>query len=217
MRRRWHRQATQLVLTLALAALGSAHAGARWEHPYKGKDLSGWHVQNGKAGSWKADGEAIACVAPGGGFLTLDRQYSDFELRLEYRIPPGGNSGIGIRYPPGGHPSSTGIEVQILDDPAAQYKDLKPAQYNGSLYKLVAPRKKVPAPPGQWNRLEIRCKGPAIRVRVNGETLIDVNADQHTETLGDLTSLAKRPRSGCIGLQSHGDPVQFRKIEIREL
>jgi hypothetical protein len=181
------------------------------------KGLPGWHVQNGKAEAWKAEGKTIDCVAPGGGFLTLDKEYGDFELSVEYRIPAGGNSGIGVHYPPGGHPSETGFEVQILDDDAPQYKNLKPAQYNGSIYKLVPPKARAAKPPGEWNRLVIRCQGPRIRVRLNDVELQNVNADEQTTAEGDLTPLAMRPRRGCIGLQSHGDPVSFRNFTLREL
>ena len=181
------------------------------------KGLPGWHVQNGKAEAWVAEGKTIRCVAAGGGFLTLDREYGDFELSVEYRIPPGGNSGIGVHYPPGGHPSSTGFEVQILDDDASQYRNLKPAQYNGSIYKLVPPKARAAKPPGEWNRLEMRCQGPRIQVRLNGIEVQNVNADDFPTAEEGLTPLAKRPRRGCIGLQSHGDPVSFRSFTIREL
>jgi 3-keto-disaccharide hydrolase len=184
---------------------------------YNGKDLGGWHVQSGKLEAWKANGEMISSVSPGGGYLTSDKQYGDFELRLEYRIPPRGNSGIGIRYPPGGHPSTAGMEIQLLDDDAPQYKNLKPSQFNGSIYKLVAPKARAAKPAGEWNKLAIRCQGPMIVIHLNGTEIQKVNADEHTTAEGDLVPLARRPRKGCIGLQSHGDPVDFRGLEIKEL
>jgi hypothetical protein len=179
--------------------------------------LKGWHVQNGKPEVWKVDGNVIRCVAPGGGFLTTDREYGDFEVSLEYRIPPGGNTGVGIRYPPGGHPSTTGMEIQILDDDAPKHRNLKPSQYNGSIYHLVAPKAKAAKPAGEWNRLVIRCQGPRIEVHLNGVEIQNVNADDYPTAENNLVPLAKRPRKGCIGLQSHGDPVEFRSVSIREL
>ena len=60
---------------------GSAKGG--WTKLYNGKDLTGWHVQNGKMECWKANGEMISCVAPGGGWLTSDKQYGDYELKID--------------------------------------------------------------------------------------------------------------------------------------
>jgi hypothetical protein len=174
-------------------------------------------VQNGKAEAWKAEGKQISCVAPGGGYLTMEKPYGDFTLKLEYRIPEGGNSGIGIHYPPGGHPSTTGIELQILDDDASKHRNLKPAQYNGSLYKLAAPKSRAAKRPGEWNRLEITCKDPWLTVKLNGVQIQRVNRNEHTSAEEGLTPLARRPRQGCIGLQSHGDPVDFRNVEIKVL
>jgi hypothetical protein len=207
-----------LLLACLLVVPAAAPAEDGFRKLYNGRDLSGWHVQNGRAEAWKANGELISCVAPQGGYLTSDREYGDFVLRLEYRIGPGGNSGVGIRYPRGGHPSSAGMEVQILDDTDPKYRNLKPAQYNCSIYKLSPPKARAANPPGQWNRLEIRCQGPRIIVRLNGTEVQNVNADEHAAPPEpELQPLAKRPRRGCIGLQSHGDLVDFRNIEIREL
>src|SRR5437879_1665147 len=104
----------------ALALIGSgvvAAAQARgWVPLYNGRDLSGWHAKDGKPEAWHTEGNLLVCQGAGGGWLTSDRQYGDFELRLDYRIPKGGNSGVGIRYPAQGDPAHEGMEIQILDD-----------------------------------------------------------------------------------------------------
>jgi len=179
--------------------------------------LKGWHVQEGSPAIWRYDGKVISTIAGKGGFLTLDQEYGDFDLKLEYKIQPGGNSGIGVHYPPGGHPSTTGIEIQILDDDAPKHKGLKPAQYNGSIYKFAAPKRKAAKPPGEWNRLEVTCKDPWITVKLNGVEIQHVYLDDFTTAEGTETPLAKRPRKGCVGLQSHDDPVEFRALKIKAL
>lgn len=203
----------------ALLVVGGVRASA--QETIRSEDripgLAGWHVQEGSAGVWRYDGKVISCIPGRGGFLTMDKQYGDFDLTLEYRIQPGGNSGIGVHYPPGGHPSTTGMEIQILDDDAPKHRDLKPSQYNGSIYKLVPPKTRAAKKPGEWNRLEIRCKDPWITVKLNGVEIQHVNRDEHQTAEGADLPLAKRPRKGSIGLQSHDDPVEFRNIRIKEL
>jgi hypothetical protein len=205
-----------LIGAAALAAAPAWSAEKGFVKLYNGKDLTGWHVQEGKLSAWRANGDMITCE-PGGGFLTLDRQYGDFELRLEYRIPKGGNSGIGVHYPPGGHPSSAAIEIQILDDDAPEHKNIKATQYNGSIYKHIPPKTKAPNPLNEWNKLVVRLKWPKLMVRLNGVTIQDVNCEEHTTAEAGYTPLAKLPRTGCVGIQSHSGTVDFRNLEIREL
>jgi hypothetical protein len=191
--------------------------GPKWTKLYNGKDLTGWHVKDGKVEAWKANGDMISCVANGGGWLASDKHYGDFELRLEYRIPAGGNSGLGIRFPTKGDPAHVGMEIQILDDDAAQYASLKPAQYNGGIYYQSPAKAKAAKKPGEWNRYEVHAKGPHIRVVLNGVEVQNVNVEEFTKAEGNYTPLAQRPRSGHVGMQSHGNQVDFRNIEIREL
>lgn len=213
------RRAVLFGAALALGA-GAMHAAAQREFTklYNGKDLSGWHVQSGKLEAWKANGEMVSCVAPGGGWLTSDKEYGDFILRVEYRIPRGGNSGVGIRYPSVGDPAHAGMEIQILDDDADEYKGkLKAAQYNGGIYYQSPPTMRAAKPVGEWNQYNIRCRGSQIRIRLNGTEVQNVNVEEFTKAEGNYKPLAERPRRGHVGLQSHGNQVDFRNIEIREL
>jgi hypothetical protein len=195
----------------------AAQAAGKWVKLYNGQDLTGWHCQNGKIEAWKANGELITCSGEGGGWLTSDKEYGDFELRLEYRIPKGGNSGVGLRYPPVGDPAHDGMEIQILDDPAPEYKNLVPAQYTGGIYYQVAPKAHPAKGPGEWNKYEIRCKGPIVQVKLNGVEIQNCNVDEQTTGAGGHKPLSQRPKRGFVGMQSHGNPVDFRNIELREL
>jgi hypothetical protein len=184
---------------------------------YNSDDLAGWEVRNGKRDAWHADGEVLSCVADGGGWLCTSKAYSDFILRLEYRIPPGGNSGVGLRLPPEGDPTHAGMEIQILDDDAEHYKDLVPAQYTGGIYYQAAARRGVARPPGEWNTYEITCRGPQVKVVLNGEIVNDVSLNEHAKGEGGHSALADRPQTGSIGLQSHGTRVDFRKVSVKDL
>lgn len=207
-----------LATAALLSAIGTASAEGKRVNLYNGKDLSGWHVQNGKIESWKANGKMVSCVEPGGGWLTSDKEYGDFELQVEYRIPPGGNSGVGIRYPPQGDPAHEGMEIQILDDDADEYKGkLVPAQYTGGIYYQSPPSAHPAKGPGQWNKYLIRCQGSHITIRLNGVEIQNVNVEEFTQGQGGHKALAERPRRGFVGMQSHGHQVDFRNIKIREL
>ena len=201
------------VLTLASIAV----AAPDFTPLYNGRDLTGWHVEAGKLEAWKADGETLSCVKPGGGYLATDEEYGDFELRLEYKLPPGGNSGIGLRFPRGGWPSTDGMEIQLLDEDPARNHDLKPVQANCAVYSFMPPKARAAKPAGEWNRLTIRCEGPRLYVRLNGVEVQDVELDKQTAQGKGKLPLSQRPRRGLIGLQSHGDPVSFRDIELRPL
>jgi 3-keto-disaccharide hydrolase/FKBP-type peptidyl-prolyl cis-trans isomerase len=184
---------------------------------YNGDDLSGWEVTDGKLESWKAEGEVLSCVAEGGGWLRTNKKFSDFVLKLEYRIPAGGNSGVGLRLPPEGAPHEAGMEIQILDDDADEHKDLKPAQYTGSIYYQVAAKRGFAKPPGEWNTYEITCRGPLVKVVLNGETVTEASLDKLTKGEGGHPALADRPETGAIGLQSHGSKVEFRNVALKDL
>lgn len=186
----------------------------------RGEELEGWVIQEGRSGSWKRQGDEIGCVSAGGGWLRTEKEYSDFILKLEYRLQPGGNSGIGIRCPPSGNPTFTGIEIQLLDDHAEKYADLRPDQYTGSIYYQVPAQQRASLRPnGEWNACEIRCLGDYLQVWINGELVNDVNLAR-PRPKGDAAagpfSPTNRPPFGHLALQSHSTRVDFRNIQIQD-
>lgn len=214
--------AAAVTVCAAFSAAALAHHGVKpgpWVKLYNGKDLAGWHTEGDRAklGAWHADGDILICKGGGMGYLAADSEYGDFELKLEYRASKGANSGVGIRFPHGKWPSTDGMEVQILDDGDPKNKNTQPKELNGAIYSFIAPKAHPAKPAGKWNRMRIRCEGSNIAAWINGIEVIHEDLEQHNEKgKGDLP-LSKRPRSGLIGLQCHYDPIDFRKIEIREL
>jgi Domain of Unknown Function (DUF1080)/FKBP-type peptidyl-prolyl cis-trans isomerase len=186
---------------------------------YNGKNLEGWTDQNGSITAWEANGPLVSCVKPGGGWLRTTKMYSDFVLRVDYRIPPEGNSGVGLRFPPAGDPAHVGMEIQILDDDAQMYKDmhLVPAQHTGGIYYQAPAKQGAAKPANQWNSYEITCLGPHVKIVLNGQVVNDANVDQFTKGAGGHKALSERPKIGYVGLQSHESKVDFRNIEIKDL
>src|SRR5712692_11317387 len=125
-----------LPLAVALSGLSAALAADKdipegFESLFNGKDLSGWKVnEGGKMDVWGAEKGLLYVQGGGGGWLMTEKEYSDFELRLEFKMPEKGNSGVALRSPMKGDPAYVGMEIQILDDDwyKANYKGLKPTQ-----------------------------------------------------------------------------------------
>ncbi len=184
---------------------------------FNGKNLEGWKAHGGKAEAWGAEKGVLVVKGGGGGWLMTEKEYGDFELRLEFKVPKGGNSGVALRAPMKGNPAFAGMEIQILDD--ASHEGLKEWQATGSIYG-VAPGKKLTAKDvGQWNSFRIVCKGRQVTIELNGEKIVDANLD---DSKGG--TLDKQPHPGLarykghVGLQEYNKArVEFRNIFIKEL
>jgi hypothetical protein len=180
---------------------------------FNGVDLTGWEGAKAPAEScWSVKDGAIECNGVRGTWLRSVEQFGDFNLRLEYAVTPRGNSGIYVRVPADGahHRADptlpqAGFEVQVLDD--SGHDNLKPFQYAGSLYALSPATEHVGRAAGEWNTLEINCRGRRVKVRHNG--VIVVNTNTLAEPRLDL-----RQRTGYLGLQNHESVVRYRNLRI---
>lgn len=178
--------------------------------------LEGWTVVVEKPvgdNHWSVE-KGILKAADGSTWLRSDKLYGDFVLRLEWKLPPGGNSGVFLRVPElkmGEHPWTHGMELQILDDFGRAYVDkLKPWQWCGSIYTAIPALPTRHRGPDRWNHYEITCRGDLVRVVMNGKVAAEGN-------MTEIAELKSRPRKGYLGLQNHGSPVEFRNVEILEL
>ena len=106
------------------------------------------------------------------------------------------------------------MELQILDNTAAQYKDLKDYQFHGSLYTLAPAARTGLKPVGESNHQQVSILGPAIKVELDGQIILRTNLDDLNKQFPDHEG-AKR-RSGHIAWLGHGDRVAFRNIQITE-
>lgn len=177
-----------------------------------GDAMPGWEVVGGNDQAWSIEDGVL--VNPGGfrggGYMATREHHSDFIIELEYKIAPGGNSGVFLHAPDKGRISARGFEIQILDDEADKHQGLDPAQYNGSVYGIAAPSKRAARPAGEWNHMRVTADGDHVIVDINGETVVDVDGRSHPEILS-------RRQSGRIGLQNYGVPVSFRNIKVADL
>ena len=205
-----------VIVILAIGLAGQLEAGAPegFTALFNGKDLTGWKA-TGDMKVWGTDADkgVLYVSGGGGGWLMTEKEYGDFEVRLEYKMPKMGNSGVGLRAPLKGDPAYVGMEIQLLDD--ANWKGLRPEQQTGSIYDVVAAKKINSKPFGEWNTMRIVAKGRKITVEHNGEILVDANLDdfeQHYKRHPGLTR-----EKGHLGLQSYNFRVEFKNIYIKEL
>jgi len=203
---------------LPLVTLLAAAQEPGFRSLFDGQTLGGWKLVGGKGPGYVVEDGKLVCPADGGGNLYTDREYSDFILRFEFLMEPGGNNGVGIRSPLAGDAAYRGLEIQILDDQHERYKGwLKPEQHHGSVYGLIPARTGYLKPAGQWNDEEILLDGRRIRITLNGVIILDTSLDivQEPQVLKKHPGLARA--SGHIGFLGHGTRVEFRNIRLREL
>ncbi len=205
---------------LALEARGSSCGTVAFRHVVvtetthqpmlDGSSLDGWVGGGGDAAAcWEIHDGLLQCTGASGPWLRSAGQHGDFNLRLQYKLREGGNSGVYVRVPEDGrhHGAGAGLEVQILDDAAPRYGDLKPYQFSGSLYAIAAAAPGSARPAGQWNSLEINCRGTHYRVVQNGQVVIDTTDAMYPD-------LGERLQRGYLGLQNHSETVWFRQIRL---
>jgi hypothetical protein len=177
---------------------------------FDGKSLEGWEGAGQPAEKcWKVEDGTIMCTGEKGPWLRSKDQFDDFNLRLEYKLKAGGNSGVYIRVPENGdhHGESAGIEVQVLDDGNGRYRNLKPYQFTGSLYAIAGATQHVGRDVGEWNTLEINCRGMKYHMIHNGVWIVAADETTFLELKGRLTK-------GFLGLQNHSEEVWYRNIRI---
>ena len=197
-----------------------------FESVFNGRDLSGWA---GAIDNYMVDDGSITCRPGKGGTIHTEQEYADFVVRLEFKLPPGGNNGLAIRYPGEGHGTWNSFgELQVLDDEHPKYNDpehpnfydLKPQQAHGAFYACVASHRGYLRPTGQWNFQESTIIGTTAKVELNGFVILETDIAQVDPAtfmypIERFTGLGNK--KGHFGFNGHNDPVQFRAIRIKRL
>jgi hypothetical protein len=222
--------------TTSGGSLSKEEQDAGWVSLFDGSTLNGWHSygksQPGQA--WKVDNGAIHLDAAskssyqtnGGGDLVTNNSFENYDLKLDWRISPNGNSGIifNIVEDTTKYKESwfTGMEMQVLDNDG--HPDGKiPKHRAGNLYDLIAVTKETVKPVGEWNQVEIVNNRGKLDLYLNGEHVVDTRLDDENwrnlvagSKFKDMPDFAKS-LGGRIGLQDHGNDVWYRNIRIKQL
>jgi hypothetical protein len=205
--------------------LTAAEKAAGWKLLFDGKTTTGWHAYQKKdvPAGWTVTNGELTRTGQGGDLVSND-QYADFELAIDWKIAPKGNSGIFYR----GLETEeriyyTAPEYQVLDND--RHPDAKngPDRFAGANYDLIAPSKNVCHPAGQWNSTRILVRGAHVEHWLNGEKVVEYEFwTPEWKTLVANNKFKQWPsygmaKAGHIGIQDHGDTVAFKNIKIRIL
>jgi hypothetical protein len=189
--------------------------GEGFKPVFVGKDLNGWA---GPLDNYDIKDGTVVCKPGKGGTIYYNEEYADFVARLEFKLPPGGNNGLAIRYPGKGDTAYVGMcELQVLDDTAAKYGKLDDRQYHGSAYGMAAATRGYQRPVGEWNFQEVTVKGSKIKVELNGAVILDTDLSKITDFMAKSPHPGKDRASGYFGFAGHSDPVAFRNVSIKKL
>ena len=183
---------------------------------FNGKNLKGW---GGPTDNYVVKDGALQCRKGKGGTIFFNEELSDFSARFEFKLPPGGNNGLAIRYPGSGDTAYVGMcELQVLDDTAKKYAKLHPAQYHGSAYGMAPAARGFQRAVGEWNFQEVTVFGTKIRVELNGTLILNADLSKVEGAMYDLGKFKGRLRkSGYFGFAGHGDAVFFRNVSLRKI
>lgn len=208
----------------AVKSSDSQSAQPSWIVLFDGSSTSAWrgYQKQELPSGWQVVDSALTRVGPGGDIITRD-QFGDFELELEWKVPPKGNSGIMYRVTEAdSNTYRTGPEMQVLDD--AGHPDGKDRLTSaGSNYALYAAPAGVVKPAGEWNSVRIVARGAHIEHWLNGQKVVEYELwSPDWEAKVKASKFAAWPgygraTRGHIALQDHGDRVAFKNIRIREL
>ncbi len=204
-----------------------ASESSEWEILFDGSSVDSWRAYQRPdfpSEGWHIEGDTLKTV-PGGDVVDIitRNKYSDFELELEWKVAPGGNSGIffGVTedFPRVWH---TGPEFQILDD-GAHPDGRDPRTSAGALYALLEPRGKSLEPVGEFNQTRIVVRQAHVEHWLNGVKVIECSLED--PQLAELIANSKfkdhprfaKERTGYIALQHHGEAVWYRNVRVRAI
>jgi len=193
------------------AVVAKAPPQSEWVSLFNGKDLTGW--KNNGAEKWIVERGSIVCESAANkyGYLTTEKTYRDFHLRLKFQGEAAGNSGVFLRA------RITGIDPEHGPDIEGMQVEVDPnvGKHTGGLYEsggrgwvaMPAAEGEQALKPGEWNDLEVFVEGNHIMTQLNGVKVVD------------FTDPAPKFTDGVIGLQIHtggGVKMRWKDIFIRE-
>src|SRR3954447_1240635 len=214
----------------ALTATATGDAGG-WVQLFDGKEMKGWRgykKTDATSTRWKVENGMLTVVPSGAGDthgardLITDATFDQFDLRWEWKIAQGGNSGVKY-FVLEDQPSAIGHEYQMIDDERHPDAKIGPHRQTAALYDVFPAHDRPMKPAGEWNTSEVIVKGKHVTHLLNGKTVLEYDLDSPELMAAVAKSKFKdiarfgHPQNGHILVQDHGDQVFYRKIEIKRI
>lgn len=215
--------------------LTAAEKSAGWQLLFDGATTAGWHGYNKQdIKAWAIDDCSLKTTGTKGNYgsdkrpdLVTDREFTNFELSVDWKATAAGNSGIiyGIVEDPKYQAAwMTGPEYQLMDDVGFK-EDVMPSQKAGSNYGMHPPddKNKALKPVGEWNTTRIVVNGPHVEHWLNGKKILQFERwTPEWKALRDAGKWKEYPdygsaKTGRIALQDHGSIFWFRNVKIRPI
>jgi hypothetical protein len=211
----------------AINTLTPTEESEGWALLFNGKDLTGFRgfKSASPTTSWKVADGAIVYVGEGTDLVT-EQEFDNFELAFDWKIAPGGNSGVMYQVTEEGDETYwSGPEYQILDN--ARHPDAKQGvngnRTAGACYDLYAPSTDASKPAGEWNSSKIVVKGSHVEHWLNGQKVVEYergSADWNERLAASKFTkwpMFAKSTMGHIVFQDHDSDVSYRNIKVREL
>jgi hypothetical protein len=232
--------AAALAASISLAAAAAAQApnllspaesNAGWTLLFNGTSLDGWRAYNRPDASgtrWVVQ-DGLLCLAPGDSTdtrgardIVTTRTYSAFELAWDWRVSPGGNSGLKY-FVLEDREAAIGHEYQLIDDAKHPDARIGPHRQTAALYDVLAATERPSKPAGEWNTSRVVVRGTEVEHWLNGTKVLAYTLG--SPALDDAIARSKfkgierfgKPQQGLILLQDHGDAVCYRNVKVRAL
>jgi len=219
--------------TLAAQAPPKADGNGKsgWIQLFDGKTLNGWRGYNKPDTSttrWKVEDGMLTIPQTGAGDtkgqqdIITKETFEQFDLRWEWRISQGGNSGVKY-FVLEDQPSAIGHEYQLIDDERHPDAKIGPHRQTAAFYDVMPAHDRPMTPAGEWSTSEVIVRGKHVEHIRKGKKVLEYELDSPALTAAIEKSKFKgierfgKPQNGHILVQDHGDQVWYRKIEIKSL
>jgi hypothetical protein len=182
---------------------------------FNGRDLTGWKSFDTPPDTFVVENGLLVATGKAKGWLLTDAEYTDFELRLDYRLQPAANGGIAVHALPQAV-ASYGMEIQLIDDDHYQATipgSFRPEMRTGAIFDVQAPSVLNNNKVGEWNSIRLLVEGRHVLVEINDLRVVDRELD--SKDVARHPELARR--AGRIGLQSLEGRVEFRNLLLKRL
>jgi hypothetical protein len=210
--------------------LTPAEKAAGWMLLFDGRTTAGWQEVTGlsvPAESWRVEDGCLRALNSGHGYqdLRTETVFSSFEFQFDWKIDPGGNSGVKYLVQKtdrwtnaiGLQARARGFEYQLVDDTTPDAAE--PNKKCGSLYGVIAPARAAAHPPGEFNHSLLVVRGTRVEHWLNGVKVVefDTAEDAPHKVMTDAAGKGPIVRESILSLQNHGTPVWFRSLKVRRL